>query len=228
MESFQMSAKVRHIVLSCAQLAFTLLLIFGPAGTFAFWQGWVFLGVCAAASVAIGGYLKKKDPKLLQRRMRGPWAEKDPGQKLLQFLVIVAWTGAIGLSSLDRRFLWSQAPLYLDIAGFCVLALGFLAVFLAFKENTFAAVNIEVEADQTVISTGPYAIVRHPMYTGLLLAVLGTPLALGSTRALIVFVPMVLVIAWRVSFEERFLTEHLAGYASYRRSVRYRVVPFIW
>ncbi len=214
--------------MTAAQILIALVALFAPAGTFAFWQAWVYLAVCVASSAIITSYLRRHDPKLLERRTRGPWAEKETSQKLLQLLVILAWTGAIVLSSFDRRFSWSHLSLFVEIAGLAVVELGFLTIFLAFKENTFAAVNIDVEADQKVISTGPYAVVRHPMYTGLLLIVLGTPLALGSSWALISFVLMALVIVWRILFEEQFLNEHLLGYANYCRNVRYRLVPLVW
>lgn len=221
-------AALRRLGMTAAQILIALVALFAPAGTFAFWQAWVYLAVCVASSAIITSYLRRHDPKLLERRTRGPWAEKETSQKLLQLLVILAWTGAIVLSSFDRRFSWSHLSLFVEIAGLAVVELGFLTIFLAFKENTFAAVNIDVEADQKVISTGPYAVVRHPMYTGLLLIVLGTPLALGSSWALISFVLMALVIVWRILFEEQFLNEHLLGYANYCRNVRYRLVPLVW
>ncbi len=214
--------------MTAAQILIAVALLFAPAGTFAFWQAWVYLAVCIAAGAITTSYLRKNDPKLLERRARGPWAEKETSQKLLQLLVILAWAGAIILSSLDRRFSWSHLPLFAEIAGLVVVALGFFTIFLAFKENTFAAVNIDVEAGQKVISSGPYAIVRHPMYTGLLLMVVGTPFALGSYWALTTTVLMALALLWRILFEERFLREHLPGYANYCSNVRYRLLPLVW
>jgi protein-S-isoprenylcysteine O-methyltransferase Ste14 len=221
-------AAVRQVGLTVAQLVIAFVLFFVPAGTFAFWQAWAYLAVCTVLSAMITLYFKRHDPKLLERRARGPWAEKATSQKWLQLFVIAAWAGAIVLSSCDRRLSWSHVPLLVEIAGFVIVGLGFLTIFLAFKANTFAAVNIAVEADQKVVSTGPYAIVRHPMYTGLLLAVLGTPLALGSWWGLITLVLMALAIIWRVLFEERFLVENLPGYVDYCRNVRYRVLPLVW
>ena len=170
--------------MAAAQILVALVLLFAPAGRSRSGRRGSIWRSASASGAMITSYLRRNDPKLLERRARGPWAEKETSQKLLQLLVILAWTGAIILSSLDRRFSWSHLPLFIEIAGLAVVALGFFTIFLAFKENTFAAVNIDVEADQKVISTGPYAIVRHPMYSGLLLIVLGTPLALGSSWAM--------------------------------------------
>jgi protein-S-isoprenylcysteine O-methyltransferase Ste14 len=174
-------------------------------------NGWVYLVVSLASSAMILAYLQRADPKLLERRLRGPAAEKETSQKLIQLAAVIVFAGSIVLSSLDQRFSWSHVPLFATIAGYALVAVCFLIIFLALRENTFAAVNIEVEAGQKVVSTGPYAIVRHPYYSGLLVWVFATPLALGSWWGLLMLVPMALVIAWRIRYEERFLTEHLRG-----------------
>jgi protein-S-isoprenylcysteine O-methyltransferase Ste14 len=114
------------------------------------------------------------------------------------------------------------------ILGIALVALGFLIIFIVFRENTFSAATIEVAEDQKVISTGPYAIVRHPMYSAALVMLLGTPLALGSWWGLLMLVPMTLVIVWRLLDEESFLSEKLPGYSDYRKTVRYRLVPLVW
>lgn len=132
------------------------------------------------------------------------------------------------LSSFDHRFSWSHVPLYAVLAGYATVVAGYFIIFRVFSENTFAAVNIAVETNQTVISTGPYAIVRHPMYTGLLTLVIGTPLALGSWWGLLMVVPLAAAIVLRIHHEESYLSENLLGYADYLRSIRHRVVPFIW
>jgi protein-S-isoprenylcysteine O-methyltransferase Ste14 len=193
-----------------------------------FWQAWVYLVVSLAAGATIFTYLQLADPKLLKRRLRGPVPEKETSQNLLQLAAVSVFAGTIVLSSLDHRFSWSHVPVFATIAGDALVAVSFLIIFLALRENTFAAVNIAVEAGQQVISTGPYAIVRHPYYCGLLVWFLATPLALGSWWSLLMLVPMALVIAWRIGYEERFLTEHLRGYGDYRQSVRFRLLPLIW
>ena len=200
-----------------------------PAGTFGYWQAWVYLFVFAVSAALITGYLWIKDPKLLERRLKaGPGAEKDRSQKLIQLLASFVFIGAMVLPSLDHRFSWSSVPLPVVALGDALVALGFLSVFLVFKENTFTAATIEVAPDQRVISTGPYAIVRHPMYSGALVMLLGTPLALGSWWGLLMFIPMVLTILWRARGEERLLLRNLRGYEEYCRRVRYRFIPFIW
>ena len=132
------------------------------------------------------------------------------------------------LCLLDHRFSWSHVPVVATIAGCALLVFGYLIIFLSLRENTFAAVNVAVESGQKVISTGPYAVVRHPYYVGLLVWILATPLALGSWWGLLMLAPMVLVIASRIRYEERFLNEHLRGYPAYCESLRYRIVPLIW
>jgi protein-S-isoprenylcysteine O-methyltransferase Ste14 len=132
------------------------------------------------------------------------------------------------LPSLDHRFSWSAVSLPVVVAGDVLTALGFLIVFLVFKENTFTAATIAVTRDQKVVSTGPYSVVRHPMYSGALVMLFGTPLALGSWWGLLMFIPMILTIAWRASDEERFLFKNLSGYKEYCQIVRYRLVPFVW
>jgi protein-S-isoprenylcysteine O-methyltransferase Ste14 len=132
------------------------------------------------------------------------------------------------LPSLDHRFSWSAVPLPIVVAGDALVALGFLVVFLVFKENTFTAAIIAATPDQKVVSTGPYAMVRHPMYLGALVMLFGTPLALGSWWGLLMFIPMIFTIAWRARDEERFLLKNLSGYHEYYHKVRYRLVPFVW
>jgi protein-S-isoprenylcysteine O-methyltransferase Ste14 len=195
---------------------------------FGFWQAWTYVAISLVSGAAIVAYLKRADPKLLERRLRGPGAEKETSQKLTQLAAAIAFFGTIVLCLLDHRFSWSQVPVVVSIAGCALLLFGYLVIFLSLRENTFAAVNVAVESGQKVISTGPYAIVRHPYYIGLLLWILATPLALGSWSGLLMLAPMVLVIASRIRYEERFLNEHLRGYASYCESLRYRLVPLIW
>jgi protein-S-isoprenylcysteine O-methyltransferase Ste14 len=141
---------------------------------------------------------------------------------------VIVFAGTIVVASLDRRFSWSHVPVSATIAGFALVGVCYLVIFLALRANTFAAVNINVEPGQQVVSTGPYAVVRHPYYAGLLLWVLATPLALGSWWGLLLLVPMALVLASRIHYEERFLTQNLPGYAEYCQRVRYRLVPSAW
>jgi protein-S-isoprenylcysteine O-methyltransferase Ste14 len=194
----------------------------------AFWQAWVYLGVSFTAGVTLVAYLRRSDPTLLKRRLRGPGAEKMTSQKLIQLAAAIVFAGTIVVALLDHRFSWSHVPLSATFAGFGLLVVCYFVIFLALRANTFAAVNIDVEPGQQVVSSGPYAVVRHPYYAGLLLWVLATPLALGSWWGLLLLVPMALVLAQRIHYEERFLAQNLPGYAKYCQRVRYRLVPSAW
>jgi protein-S-isoprenylcysteine O-methyltransferase Ste14 len=205
------------------------ILLFAPAWTLDYWQAWVYWLVFAASSALITLYLWKKDPKLLERRTNaGPRAENEKNQQLIQHLASFAFVGAMVLPSLDHRFSWSAVPVPVVVAGDVLAALGFLIVFFVFKANTFAAAAIAVTPDQRVVATGPYALVRHPMYSGALVMLFGTPLALGSSWGLVMFIPMISIIAWRARAEERFLIKNLSGYKEYCQIVRYRLVPLVW
>jgi protein-S-isoprenylcysteine O-methyltransferase Ste14 len=204
-------------------------LLFIPAGTLDYWQGWTFLGVYFAASLAITLYLMKNDPELLERRMRGgPTAEKEPTQKVIMLLASVGFIGLLFVPALDHRLGWSHMPPAVAFLGDGLLALGWLAIFFVFKENSFTSATIELTPDQKVISTGPYARVRHPMYAGALVMLAGIPIALGSWWGLIVLVATMPALIWRLLDEEKFLARNLPGYLEYQEKVRYRLVPHLW
>lgn len=210
-------------------MLFMVILLFGPAWTFNFWPAWIYMLVFAVSIILITWDLWKKDPDLLERRINaGPGAEKEKKQKLIQLVTSLVFVSLFIIASLDHRFFWSHVPVQAIVAGDVLTALGFLAVYFVFKENTFTAATIEVATEQKVISTGPYAIVRHPMYAGALIMIFGTPLALGSYWALIGSCCMLLGIAWRLINEETFLIKNLPGYGDYRQKVKYRLIPFIW
>jgi protein-S-isoprenylcysteine O-methyltransferase Ste14 len=216
-------------------LGFTQLIVFlgvalfVPAWTLDFWQAWVYIFVFAGAAALITVYLWNHDRKLLESRVKaGPGAEKEKSQKLIQVFASLAFIATLVLPSLDRHFLWSRVPLAFIVWGDALVALGFLAVFIVYKENTFTSATIEVAAGQRVISTGPYAIVRHPMYAGALLMLFATPIALGSWWGLTMFIPMALVIVLRLRDEEIFLQKSLPGYREYCGKVRFHLVPYIW
>ena len=204
-------------------------LTFLPAWTFDYWQAWILLAVFFAITLAIDLYLVKNDPKLLERRLKaGPTSEQEKSQKIIQAVAMVAFAAIFVFSALDHRFGWSVVPPYVSILGDVMVALGLYLVFLVFKENTFTSAIIEIGDDQRVITTGPYALVRHPMYIGALVMLIGVPLALGSFWGLLVIIPMTLVLIWRLLDEERFLAANLDGYSEYQRKVRYHLVPLIW
>ncbi|HKW08891.1 MAG TPA: isoprenylcysteine carboxylmethyltransferase family protein [Gemmatimonadaceae bacterium] len=205
------------------------LLIFVLAGTIRYWEAWVYLAVFLGASFVITIDLMHRDPALLERRMSGgPTAEKRPIQQIIMTVASAAFLATMVVPALDRRFGWSHVPVVFVLLGDALVALGYYFVYLVSKENTFMSATIELAKDQRVISTGPYAIVRHPMYAGAMLYVLGTPLALGSYWGLLAVAVMLACIIWRLLDEERFLATSLAGYAEYQRKVQRRLVPFVW
>jgi len=204
-------------------------LVFVPAGTLNYWQGWAFLAVVSASSTAFTVYLAMFDKPLLERRIKaGPWCEKESSQKIIVSLVFLGFFSLVAVSALDVRFGWSSMPAYVSIIGEMLIVLSFLFMFWVIKVNSFAASTIQVVEDQKVISTGPYAHVRHPMYSGALLLLIGMPLALGSWWALILIVPFTPVLVWRTLDEERFLGRNLRGYSEYTGTVRYRLIPYVW
>jgi protein-S-isoprenylcysteine O-methyltransferase Ste14 len=204
-------------------------LLFIPAGTFDYWQAWLFMAVFVTTSGAITVDLAIRDPKLLERRMHvGPRAEKEPAQKIIVLLAMLGFIAMLVVSALDHRFGWSSVPASVSVLADGLIALAFLFVFFVFRENSFSASTIQIAEGQTVISTGPYALVRHPMYAGALVMLLALPVALGSWWGLLVVVLKLPVLIWRLLDEERFLRQNLAGYAQYQTKVRYRLLPLIW
>jgi protein-S-isoprenylcysteine O-methyltransferase Ste14 len=203
--------------------------LFGPAWTLDYWQAWTFLAVYGALSLAISLYLMKKDPQLLARRMKGgPFAETSKAQKIIMSLTSLGFIGLLVVPALDRRFGWSHLPPYLALAGDLLIVSGWIVIFFVFRENTFTSATIELAPNQTVISTGPYALVRHPMYLGGAVMLAGIPIALGSWWGLLVFVAMFPALIWRLIDEERFLARNLPGYGAYQSRVRYRLIPHVW
>jgi protein-S-isoprenylcysteine O-methyltransferase Ste14 len=189
----------------------------------------VFLVLFAGAALAITLYLARHDLELLERRTKaGPIAEKEPRQRLIQLAASLSFVAVLIVPALDHRFGWSHLPGIVVVAGNDLVALGFLIVFYVFKENTFSSAVVEVAAGQRVIDTGPYAIVRHPMYAGALVLIAGIPLALGSLVGLVTFVPFVAILVARLLDEERFLSRQLKGYVAYCERTRYRLMPRFW
>ena len=219
----------RAWVRSALSLVVFMAMLFIPAGTLQFWPGWLYGFIFAASTTAISVYFLKHDPKLVERRMKvGPAAEQRPAQKIIMAITLAGFILLIVLPGLDYRWHWSYMPPWLVLAANVVLALSFAICFIVLKQNSYAASTIRVEADQPVVSTGLYAIVRHPLYSGALLLMLVTPLALGSYWTLLVAFALIPVLMWRLLDEERFLKQNLPGYADYCRATRFRLIPLIW
>ena len=204
-------------------------LLFASAGTLDYWRAWTFLAVYFASSLAITLYLMKKDPKLLQRRISGgPVAEKEPIQKIIMSFTSLGFIGLLIIPALDHRFAWSRISSYTVLTGDVLVVLGWFAIFFVFRENTFTSATIELAPDQRVVSTGPYALVRHPMYGGGLVMLLGIPIALGSAWGLLIVVAMIPALIWRLFDEEKFLARNLPGYVEYQNKTHYRLIPLVW
>ena len=217
------------LVQSVLGLIFFIALVFGSAGTWAYWQGWTFLAVFFTSTLAFTIYLAIYDKPLLERRMKaGPWHEQERSQKIIVSLVFVAFLASIALPVLDHRFSLSRVPAWVSVVGNAIIVFSFLAIFWVVKTNSWAASNIRVEAEQKVIDTGPYAYIRHPMYAAAIWLFVGMPLALGSWWSIALLVALLRVLLWRLLDEERILARDLPGYTDYMRRVKCRLVPLVW
>lgn len=204
-------------------------LLFLSAGTIQYWQAWLYLLIFISASLLTTAYLMKNDPALLERRMRGgPTAEQRPAQKIIMLFTSIGFVALLIVPAFDHRFGWSKVPPGVVLAGDVLVAVGLYLIFLVYRENTFTSATIAVAENQKVVSSGPYAIVRHPMYASASLCLIGTPLALGSYWGLIPMGAIVPFLIWRLLDEEYFLARNLSGYTEYQQRVRYRLVPFVW
>lgn len=201
-------------------------LLFLPAGTWRYWEAWAYMGVLFIPMVLVLVYFLRRDPAVLERRMK--MKESEPAQRWVIGLASVVFVSGFLTAGLDQRFGWSEVPMPLVVASVVLVLLGYFLFFLVLRENGYAARVIEVEQGQPVISTGPYAVVRHPMYSAVVLMYLSTPTALGSYWALVPFVWLVPLLAARIRNEEQVLREQLPGYSEYCEKVRDRLVPGVW
>jgi len=206
-------------------------LLFLPAGSLRYWQGWFFMVVTWAFFFPAVLYMAKHDPQLMERRMQ--YKEKEPEQELFKIVASLIFFPAFMLPGFDFRFGWSRAwlgpvPLWLVLAGQAPALAGYGLAFWVMRVNSFASRTIQVEAGQKVVSTGPYAVVRHPMYAGIVVMFVATPLALGSYVALPAFVLMIPLFAYRMINEEKVLRRDLPGYVEYCQRTRFRLVPGVW
>ncbi|NPV92674.1 MAG: isoprenylcysteine carboxylmethyltransferase family protein [Firmicutes bacterium] len=201
------------------------LVLFLPAGSLRYWEAWIYWLITFAFTLFIAAYFLKKSPEFLARRSQFKEKEPQPGvMRILSFLSVLS----LLIPGLDYRFHWSLVPAWAVIVSDAFVFLGFVFIFVVFKENSYASTIIQVEQEQRVITTGPYAIVRHPMYAAVLLISLFTPLALGSYWALIYFLLAIPVNILRIKKEEEVLLRDLPGYRDYCLKTRYRLIPAIW
>lgn len=199
-------------------------LLFLPAGSFRFWQAWIFWLGSSVLMIFIAVYSYRKSPELLQRRLQ--FKEKKTTAKPPAFTYL-SYLGYI-IPGLDFRFQWSAVPVGIVIASNVMVFLGYILMIIVFNENRYASTIIQVEEKQQVISTGLYSIVRHPMYLGMLLIYLFAPLALGSYWAIMFFLLNIPYLVLRIKSEEKMLLQDLPGYREYCQKTRYRLLPSIW
>jgi protein-S-isoprenylcysteine O-methyltransferase Ste14 len=205
------------------------LLLFLPAGTFNYWQAWVFIAVFMITMSVFGIYFTIKDPELMARRKQaGPAAEQSPLQKVVATLAFASLFGVFIVGGLDHRFGWSHMSPFVAWAGNALEVASFYLYALVFNANSFGAGNIKVEEYQTVASTGPYALVRHPMYSVGILFFAGIALGIGSWWALTLLLVAFPVLVIRILDEEKLLVKNLPGYAEYEMKIRYRLIPHVW
>jgi len=202
------------------------LLLFAPAGSFDYWEAWVYCAVIFAPMFFVVLYFFKYDPGLLERRMR--FREKEKEQKAIVKLANLVFLVGFIMPGLDRRYGWSDVPASFALAGNAVVFMSYMFIFLVLRENSYASRVIDVEKNQKVISTGPYRIIRHPMYSGMILMFLATPIALGSYWACIFFLPLLPLMVLRILNEEKVLIRDLPGYGEYCEKTRFRLIPHIW
>jgi protein-S-isoprenylcysteine O-methyltransferase Ste14 len=204
-------------------------LLFGAAGTFHYWQAWVYLALLVVLSIALTLGLLHRDPALLERRMKGgPVAERRPVQQLIMFGVTLGFVALLVVPALDRRFGWSSVPAPLVLLGDLLFVAGFAFIDRVYRANSYTSATIEIAEGQRVIDTGPYAIVRHPMYASALVYLTGTSLALGSYWGLLAVLLILPSLVLRLVDEERMLAAELPGYREYTTRVRSRLIPGVW
>jgi protein-S-isoprenylcysteine O-methyltransferase Ste14 len=216
---------IRNFLIGVVALGAVLSLL---AGTLNYWQGWVFTILFIGLTTTEGIYLAIINPVLLTRRKQVAQAGQSMVQRIFIVIALLSDLCLIVFSALDYRFGWSRMSPFVSLIGDGLIVLSFIVYYFVYRVNSFAATTIRTFEDQKVISTGPYAYVRHPKYVGDLFLVIGIPIALGSWWGLVFLVLTVLALAWRILDEEKLLKKELPGYVEYTQKVRFRLVPYIW
>jgi protein-S-isoprenylcysteine O-methyltransferase Ste14 len=223
----EMKSLIKKIVMRFSLVPLVLgLLILVPAGTLKFWQVYVYLGILVIPMIFVLFYFIKNDPSFLERRTRAK--EKEKAQKIIQMVFSLIFLSGFVVPGLDKRFGWSDIPVNIVLITDIIILSGYLIIFLVFRQNSYASRIVEVEKNQKVITTGLYSVVRHPMYIGVLIMYVPSPVALGSYWGLIPMAMIPLAIVSRILNEEKVLSENLPGYKEYCKKTRYRLIPYIW
>lgn len=203
-----------------------LLLILIPAGTLIYWQVYLYFTILVVPMIFVLFYFLRNDPNFLERRTRAKEKEKD--QVIIQIVFSFIFLSGFVIPGFDKRYGWSDVPIYLVLIADNVILLGYLLIFFVFKQNSYASRIVEVERDQKVISTGLYSFVRHPMYIGVIIMFVPTPVALDSYWGLIPMATIPIALVFRIKNEEKVLRENLPGYNEYCKKTRYRLIPYLW
>jgi protein-S-isoprenylcysteine O-methyltransferase Ste14 len=223
-----MNPKARLWLVVIIATVLIALALFLSAGTINYWQAWVYLGVSAASSIPLTLHIVN-DPILLENRTKaGPTAENRPLQKIIVACIAIPYVAAFIVPGLDYRFGWSSVPSWLSVVGDILIVVAMWMIYRVFKENSYGSATVEVTQDQKVISTGPYAIVRNPMYSTAAVYFIAMALALGSYWGLIPAALMILGFVWRLFDEEKFLAQNLPGYTDYCARVRWHLIPGVF
>ena len=203
-----------------------LLLILVPAGTLIYWQVYLYITILVVPMIFVLFYFLKNDPLFLERRTKAK--EKEKEQVVIQIVFSFIFLSGFVIPGLDKRFGWSDVPIYIVILSDMIILLGYLLIFFVFKQNSYASRIVEVEKNQKVISTGLYGFVRHPMYIGVIIMFVPTSIALGSYWGLIPMTTIPIALVFRIINEEKVLSKDLPGYKDYCQKTRYRLIPYVW
>jgi len=223
----EMQSLIKKIIIRFSLVPIVLgFFILVPAGTFNYWQVYVYIAILVIPMMFVLFYFLNNDPQFLERRMRVK--EKEKQQIIIQFFFSFVFLSGFIIPGLDKRFGWSDIPVNIVIIADIIILLGYLLIFFVFKQNSYASRVVEVEKSQKVISTGLYSFVRHPMYIGVIIMYVPTPIALGSYWGLIPMATIPLALIFRILNEEKILCKDLPGYKEYCQKTRYRLIPFIW
>ena len=223
----EMKSLIRKIIVRLALLPLVLILmVIVPAGTFNFWQAYVYFGILIIPMMYILFFFLRNDPVFMERRTR--LKEKEKEQKIILVVFNLVFIAGFVIPGLDKRFGWSDVPAWIVLIADLIILLGYMLIFAVFRQNSHASRIVEVESGQKVITTGLYSIVRHPMYLGILIMYIPTPVALGSYWGLIPMSGIILGLILRIANEEKVLRQNLEGYIEYCQRTRYRLIPFLW
>ena len=221
----------RIVIQTVVWFALQAVLLLGAAGDWTWPQGWTYLGEVLALSTATTIGLMRDDPQLLEARMSSPLKRNQrPVDRAIMMVFFAAYVGWFVLIGLDHRFTWTGTPLLVQILGAALIGAVMVLVWETFRANTFATTQVRVQAERahTVIDSGPYRYIRHPMYAGMVLFVIGTALMLGSLWGLLATVALFVLLGLRIRGEEQVLKQDLAGYAEYMTKTPWRIVPGVW